>query len=344
MIDDATMTWFALRQRRIALLDRSKLKESSSRRQTFVAAMTQFEEQMKAANVVTAATSPINLYYGLAQAGMAIAAAHASGQWSFSRHGLRPVDMEPDFPDIEIAPEGEGAFQRIAAVTGSPVIETPVSVGRLWASLPDLIGARPSGFPSTSPLLLTSEISPEGSPRATLYVDASDVADDLSDDMSEQARWFLELLSAYPGAKDAQIPVERNAIRAPERPGERWVVAVDWPPLQTYRESTREEIDLFFDAIAPEYIYRDDRYLRPRLQDGERPMPSFLMTWWIILYTLSMLARYQPRKWMNLLDLNNSRNAVALQYLLQLAQTRIPHLVLEALDQESRLLAQPLAF
>jgi hypothetical protein len=65
--DDTALTWFGLRGRRASLHTRSKLGETAGRRQTFAAAMAQFEEQFTAARVVTEATRPLNLYYGLAQ-------------------------------------------------------------------------------------------------------------------------------------------------------------------------------------------------------------------------------------------------------------------------------------
>ena len=71
LIDDDTLIWFALRERRGSLLTKANLPTSAARRQTFAAAMAQFEEQMTAAKVVSPATRPLNLYYGLAQAGMA---------------------------------------------------------------------------------------------------------------------------------------------------------------------------------------------------------------------------------------------------------------------------------
>src|SRR5690348_5817158 len=86
LIDNASMIWFALRDRRSRLASSSTLRSSAARRKTFAAAMAQFEEQMTAAKVVSPATRPLNLYYALAQAGMAIAAVHGPDRWGFSRH------------------------------------------------------------------------------------------------------------------------------------------------------------------------------------------------------------------------------------------------------------------
>ncbi|MFE3638533.1 YaaC family protein [Streptomyces sp. NPDC059168] len=68
------MVRLGLRHCCTSLVDETYLKDSSSRRRTFSAALQEFEEQMKAAEVVPATTRPINLYYGLVQAGLAMTA------------------------------------------------------------------------------------------------------------------------------------------------------------------------------------------------------------------------------------------------------------------------------
>jgi hypothetical protein len=204
MIDDVSMTWFRLRERRASLRSRSRLADSAGRRQTFAAAMQQFEEQFAAAKVVTAYTRPLNLYYGLAQAGMAIAAAHAPDPWSFSRHGLTLTDRSGEVATMMVKPEGEGGFQKIAATTGSPVIFGPVSLGALWASLPSLqVGTLPGPeFPAC--LGLASNETNGGPPQATVFFDA---------DMPEgdQAAWmkrFGEMMAACPTAAGWGIPMQ----------------------------------------------------------------------------------------------------------------------------------------
>lgn len=340
MIDETSMIWFALRERRTSLVERSRLKDSSARRQTFVAAMAQFEEQMEAAKVVTPATRPLNLYYGLAQAGMAIAAAHAPEPWGFSRHGLKIVDTRPELAEIQVAPEGEGAFQRVASATGSALIQGPVKLGKLWASLPDLLGVKLPDQIDPAPLMLSRDMFHTGSPRAQLYLSAADMPDTLV----EQARRFLEIFSAYPGAKDAQIPAAQESLQPPPQAGQNWAVTMEWPPLQMARASTDEGVEAFFDSIAPAYRYRGDRFLRPPVEGSAAPPPSPLMTWWLLLYSFSILARYQPRKWTDLLDLNRSKSAVALQYALEIALSVVPHVVLDSLDGEPWLVARPIAF
>ena len=56
-----------------------------------------------------------------------------------------------------------------------------------------------------------------------------------------------------------------------------------------------------------------------------------------------MLARYQPRKWTDALDIDKSPDAAAPEYALNTALEVIPHLVLEGLSQTPIPLSKPLA-
>jgi hypothetical protein len=337
LIDDDAMIWFALRERRGSMLTKAKLPSSAARRQTFAAAMAQFEEQMTAAKVVSPATRSLNLYYGLAQAGMAIAAVHAPDPWSFSRHGLTLGDTSLELADIQVGPDGDGAFQRVATATASPVITAPVDLGALWASLPDLRQVKLHDSDRPRAYDLMPHEHPVAGMRATLYIPAREL--DLGPDLPAK---IGQILTGYPGTQDVGIPVEPDAIAPPPTDNGQWSVLLQWPPKQMYRDSTEEEIKAFFDGLAPEYRYHGDRYLRPSVEGGGKLPPSPLMTWWLLLYSFSMLTRYQPRKWTAMLNVDAAGPAVALQFALEMALSALPHLVLEALDGERSLLSQPL--
>ena len=107
---------------------------------------------------------------------------------------------------------------------------------------------------------------------------------------------------------------------------------------------SEEELKAFYDKVAPEYRYRGDRFLRPMIDTARTGPPSPLMTWWLLLYSFSMLARYEPRRWTKLLDLDTSKVAVLLRFALEEAFDAVPQLVLEALDGKPTLLAKPIAF
>jgi hypothetical protein len=66
-----------------------------------------------------------------------------------------------------------------------------------------------------------------------------------------------------------------------------------------------------------------------------------LMTWWALLYGLSMLARYHPAPWTEALRADKSRDAVPLEIAMDEALEAVPHLVLEALKGKRLLLRTP---
>lgn len=51
----------------------------------------------------------------------------------------------------------------------------------------------------------------------------------------------------------------------------------------------------------------------PQLSGGQ-PAHSFML-WWAVLYVLSRLARYEPGNWMRLVDVSQSADAAAIEYL-----------------------------
>ena len=313
---------------------------TSARRVTRRRAMAQSEEQFSAARAVTAATRPLNLYYGLAQAGMAIAAAHAPDPWSFSRHGLHLGDRNPELADMTVGPSGEGGFQKVATATGSPGITTPVSLGTLWASLPDLAEAGTLPGPAWHlPLELSEATVPGSWPRATLYLPG-----EMPEDPDAWMTAFSSMMADYPSAAGYRIPIEHGVPQISHAGGRQWEVTLRWPAEESSGKASDEEIKTFLGKNAPEYRYRGDRFLRPSVDGTGGEPPSPLMTWWILLFSFSNLARYEPRRWAHLLDLDTSRVAVLLRFALEEALTAVPQLVLEALDQQPFLLAKPLAF
>jgi hypothetical protein len=343
------MLWFRLRERRASLLDRSELQDNKPRQQTFAAAMTQFEEQMVAAKIVSPATRPLNLFYGLAQAGMAIVAAHALGQWSFSRHGLKLVDTSQELEEIQVRPEGDGAFQRVAATVGSAQIVKPVCIGTLWSSLPDLIDfAALSGTPKPTALPIVPDPRGGGTvsvgriPVETYYNEPAAVRIRMKappTDASGLEAWAAELMKHYPALRNWKIDASEWPIYN-VAPGDEIWIRMWLPGSAGDRTIPAKEWSLIIDSVGPEYRYLSERYLRPSIEGDDKPPPSPLMTWWLLLYSFSMLARYQPRKWTRLLDLDKPGPAASLQLYLEAALSAIPHLVLEALDKERVLLSR----
>jgi hypothetical protein len=78
--------------------------------------------------------------------------------------------------------------------------------------------------------------------------------------------------------------------------------------------------------------YNGARWLFPAAGTAGRSLHP-LMAWWAILYTLSMLARYQPAEWAGHINIDGSRHAVAVESLLKRAISLVPALIAEAIDQ-----------
>jgi hypothetical protein len=154
------------------------------------------------------------------------------------------------------------------------------------------------------PLDLLAEESSDMGPRAQLYLPKEMLA--------EGSGWlerFSEIMSGYPGAMGWMIPASAGAVRAPKEAGDLWEVTVEWPSPDPTRDLSKQELKAFFNDIAPECRYRFDRFLRPAIDADSNAVPSPLMTSWLLLYSFSILARYEPRRWMALLDLDESKAA-----------------------------------
>ena len=106
-----------------------------------------------AASEVGYASRPLLAFYGLSQAGRAIAAAHGYTReeaWQLSGHGLAHGDLRQPLPDIAIfqpARSEAASFIRLSSMLNSPPLpvkrsQARVSFSDLWDTLPEA-AARP---------------------------------------------------------------------------------------------------------------------------------------------------------------------------------------------------------
>ncbi|MCZ4611824.1 YaaC family protein [Streptomyces sp. Lzd4kr] len=80
--------------------------------------------------------------------------------------------------------------------------------------------------------------------------------------------------------------------------------------------------------------YAGVRYFLPVLGSMQRELHP-LMAWWAVLYTLSMLARYQPAAWGALISVDTSQHAVPIERLLERAINHLPVLIADAITEVS---------
>lgn len=320
--------------------------DDQERRAVYGSALAQFDELIEAANAVGAAARPLPLFYALSQAGRAIAAAHAEGVWRLRMHGLSAPELDQALLAIEVnrtpAKAKDGSWvdsvTGVAAATHSEMFSAAATIGALWTSLPELLDFRPqSPNVGPDPLLVPENPGPENLHLQTdpghLYatvVGFSGTADELAGYLREKYPTSGNPQLCQPQGLphvgqhtvcgygflfrwDADAPDLDGHIRTLERlaPSDGPRVPTDGPWL-TFPA---------FDGFQP-------RWLRPSVGGAAA---SSLLSWWTLLFGLSMLARYEPAVWMAALDYDSSDQAAPLDALLETGLARVPELVLAAL-------------
>jgi hypothetical protein len=316
---------------------------SGARRKTYATALEQAGQMFKAAASVGPATRPLQVFYGLSQAGRAIAAAAWSlkgEDWRLEAHGIKATGFDRAFPDIEIRtdpPDSQGSFTRVSQVLASPVWQlAPVRLEDVWDLLPVNLD-----YPLTERERLTplevSEHHVGQHDHPLLSVPVSDIPDRVIDVGTREA--LAEFMASYPDLDQHESYVTTRALtlgpgalpdftRYAEGGG---ALQVNWlMPQGSATEAERREhlramthghggLRFFFPVIAPMA-----RELHP------------LMAWWAVLYTLSMLARYEPARWAAHINVDSSPHAVPIERLLELAIVQVPVLIRDAVAEVAR--------
>jgi hypothetical protein len=312
------------------------------RRATYVAALQQAEELFRAAQAAGPASSPLLQFYGLSQAGRAIAAAAikaGDGEWALSGHGIQAPNLTADLPDITVRAgaadkprSSQASFVRLSLILDSPLWASrqAPSLSQLWDTLPELIDKplRSTSNRRTALLALPHEAAEQhplvsasvfGLPSYLARVDAT-------------AADFSAFMTAYPTAVDYVPVVDQRGVPQYWADDGRdsvsvrlsWYAGPEYPVAEELRTAR---------LSAALTRYREDSYwLLPEIVPGSRPFHP-LMAWWSVLYTLSMLARYQPAEWAACIDINTSPYANAVEYLLEESRTAVPDLVLTTLKE-----------
>ena len=327
----------------------------ADRKRTFRAALRQAEEFAQAAEVVSYAVKPIQLFYALSQAGRALAAARSPHPWVLRSHGLecRSAGMNILAATVDSLDGAQTAFQTIAAAAGSPALAGKAQIGALWAANPDLVGIpiRPElglgGWPAAlSYGLGTRDVGRIGpaarDPRQMQTTTGGRVHTtlDVPGDTGEQ---IARALGAYPSlagaaaltpSGDRYVPPAEPVERIRTADGQQGVrIGRDAPgtiPMAEYWELENSlysevEVDRRFPQRPPSFI----GYAIPAIAGGPSPLPVLL--WWALLLGLSSLARYEPAAWTGAINLDASPLAVDLQAVLDIAAERAPARILDGL-------------
>lgn len=298
------------------------------RRVLYAAALEQFEQLRTAAAAIGPAARPLPLFYALSQAGRAIVAAR--GEVPLVRgHGLSEARGQDDLRDVlqravkrashdqrnKPAP-AEDAFGAVSRAIGSPDFDDPIDIGAAWAALPI---ATP--MPDTS---WKTEWRP------SVFVSELDAQDDAARSTVRHQPRFVALTS-LPGHPTISIADGLHASRYPQLGGIELHVndvgdkvggrAASWHGIAAGPDVVR-----LLEATQRASSDRSERALIPTLPGGEAPMRP-LMLWWVILFGLSIFARYHPDVWAQTLRVDDSKSAVPLEVLLEQAIAQLPGLV-----------------
>jgi hypothetical protein len=301
-----------------------------------VAALQQAEELFRAAETSGPASSPLLLFYGLSQAGRAVAAAAAGLQgddWQLSGHGIKATGMSADLPKINVMTtpkDDKTSFVRLSRLLGSPVWTgaDPVTLAQLWDSIPDMVEHPLCDGDQRVGALEAVPNSPEAGHQVVSAL-VSGFPNRLASVSATRAD-FDAFMAAYPSAL-GYVPVVDQTGKPQyhdyaDAPGlsvqMSWEAGPKYPVAEDVRTAR-------INAVVRHYT-RGTFYLFPETIAGEGPLHP-LMTWWAVLYTLSMLARYQPSEWAHCIDINSSPFANAVENLLDDARTVVPDLVLATL-------------
>lgn len=316
---------------------------TAERRATYVFALEQAEQMFRAAATVGPATRPLLVFYGLSQAGRAIATA-ASGigagdAWKLTGHGISSVGLDRRLPEIEVRTGklgDRGSFVRLSELLNSPVWgKESIRLNELWDLLPENQQSPllDKGRMRRTPLWIEHrDLYSERHPLASVPVvgfppwvieapNGRDALDDYLKSFSVAAQQYHDFL---------RLDQDPDGDPAFRRHKDGWgELYMHWRVPEGQKGTLVERRALLQAMTHP---YKEKLYLFPFVTSDKRILHP-LMTWWAVLHTLSMLARYQPAEWATHIDVDRSKNAVAIERLLKNAIGIIPRLVLEVLRQ-----------
>lgn len=301
------------------------INSSAARRRDFQMALEQAQQQYSAAAQIGYESRPLNLFYGLSQAGRAIAAAsprlggRTGLSWQGSGHGLH-FDTEIGATGlldsrIRVDDGTSDLFSRLCIAIDSPSDLRSVAFGEILEQIPDY----------------GMEFQDDSAPGRPIH--------DVSL-YSSPAAFPVEIEVRLPGIPP-EGPLLENEVRA---------IADRYPALRPLRVSTLEpglakrshnrdrcvfavdDIEQLTTSASGPYVpagaqlYRRHSLLLPEVGEMPRELRP-IASWWIVLFALSMLARYAPHHWTRTMSISESPLASRVEFILDTALHAVPELI-----------------
>lgn len=299
--------------------------DDPGRRALFGAALQQFDELLTAAEMTGYASRPLPLFYALSQAGRAVAAAFAERP-RIGAHGMAEDRSSAERSILRRRfrrrPFNNDALSVVCAALELPDPfpeqgERAIALGAAWAAVPRLSMYVPVWEPSWAPVL-----SAYPSETALGTVAARDDAPWMSLFVERQVPRENAILDRrrYPYLP-SDFAHDNVIRRGPARMTDSALGTISWSsPPTSGREFTH-----------PDLQDTNERWLFPAAPNGTAPFTP-LTAWWVLLFGLSVVARYDPGPWSQALNLDDSSGyAVPLRLVLDEALSHLPWVVLAAL-------------
>lgn len=328
IIDRAAMEWNQTLGMGAFRSLKSKTARSGIRRQTYITGLRQAEEFWAAADAASTLVSPILRYYALMQAGQAVAACSPldNSKWQAKGgHGLTltvPSLQANQFLNLhEVlvkADASEMAAQALAGALNTVLLREPAPLSALIAALRDQSLFRRSN--GTTRLPLTVSVQMEGSTantsNLTLLISHGLDESRFKEYLNKQVPHALvrEEFAHYPSLRS--LPDWQGATVEPD-----WVHGgPSWLRLRYSHDQwgAWSELDPYFDdwTTAGFGGRQDNAFVLPSVGGNDQPQHP-LMTWYLVMYSFSMLARYYGAAWRRLLDKDESIQAALLENFIQ---------------------------
>jgi YaaC-like Protein len=334
--DSIESAWSRLRSTRWQVP--SQAANDPDRKATYVFALEQAEQMFRAAATVGPPVRPLLLFYGLSQAGRAIAAAAAGDgdNWRLKGHGITAPDLTAPLAEVPVvcSRAGSGSFTRLSGILDSPLWDraTRPPLCAFWDSIPEN-RFTPITADETRKLPLTIEQHNLSYDHPLASVPVFPFPPWV---ISAQNRLQVleEYLSSFPTIKgfDSWGKGDPNPESSPAfvRWDDGWgELQMNWMVDNGRMCNADEQLDYMRTITRP---YLDNLYFFPGVAGSEKSIHP-LMAWWAVLFVLSMLARYDPSRWGRYIDVNESSNATKLEDLLRMAIRTVPRLIAEAIEQ-----------
>jgi hypothetical protein len=202
--------------------------------------------------------------------------------------------------------DGSDAFGALRDVLGAQPICGPIELGAAWAALPMTYAIPSESWEQDWRPAIHLDVRPKGRRVGgrLLGVGANPL-------LSFDDVW-TDLRRTYPTLPDGTRGSMLESSRA--LGAGHWMADIEWAP----EDAPLEEVAETGESGHP--------WLMPVLPPGTSSQPR-LVLWWVLLFGLSLIARYEPDAWATALDIQRSRLAVPLESVLELAENAVPQLL-----------------